>query len=104
MSTVFSFRLDENNPREAQALQILQAWASRGYSLRHVLVEALLAYKEDESREGNNSDALEQIIAMLQEMRNEHNHEHKPGDQDIHLSNTFLNAVTRATRSGMRVE
>ncbi|MCU0485171.1 MAG: hypothetical protein MUC85_03575 [Anaerolineales bacterium] len=43
MSQVISFRLDENNPREAQAQQVLQTRASRGYSLRHTRVEALLA-------------------------------------------------------------
>jgi hypothetical protein len=42
MSKVFSFRLDENNPREAQAMEVIDTWASRGYSLRYVLVEALI--------------------------------------------------------------
>ena len=40
MSQVFSFRLDEDNPREAQALQVIKTWASKGYSLRYILVEA----------------------------------------------------------------
>ena len=41
MSKVYSFRLDENNPREAQAREVIDAWVSKGYSLRHILTEAL---------------------------------------------------------------
>lgn len=41
MSEVISFRLDENNPCEAQARAVLKAWADKGYSVRHVLTEAL---------------------------------------------------------------
>lgn len=42
MSDVISFRLNRENPREAQALEILDAWGSRGYSVRYVITEALL--------------------------------------------------------------
>jgi hypothetical protein len=42
MSEVISFRLNKSNLREAQALEILKAWCSRGYSLRYVITEALL--------------------------------------------------------------
>jgi hypothetical protein len=59
MSQVFSFRLDKNNPREAQARHVIEAWASRGYSLRYVLVEALLAYDYKEEQQDNFLSALE---------------------------------------------
>ena len=42
MSKVYSFRLDNNNPREAQAREVMEAWADEGYSLRQVVVDALL--------------------------------------------------------------
>jgi hypothetical protein len=34
MSEVISFRLDNTNPREAQALEVLKAWIGMGYSIR----------------------------------------------------------------------
>ena len=42
MSKVYSFRLDENNPREAQAREVINAGAEDGYSLRYIVTEALL--------------------------------------------------------------
>ncbi len=42
MSEVISFRLNKDNPREAHALEILDAWCSKGYSMRYVITEALL--------------------------------------------------------------
>lgn len=46
MSEVISFRLDLNNPREAQALVVLSAWAKKGYSIRHIITEALINFGE----------------------------------------------------------
>lgn len=54
MSKVFSFRLREDNPREVQAQDVIEAWISEGYSLRHILTEALLQYD-------NNGNHLEEI-------------------------------------------
>jgi hypothetical protein len=42
MSKVISFRLNRNNLREAQALEVLGAWSAEGYSIRYILTEALL--------------------------------------------------------------
>ena len=47
MSEVICFRLDRDNPREAQALQVLAAWQEAGFSRRHVLTEALLRLDGD---------------------------------------------------------
>lgn len=102
MSKVLSFRLDENNPREAQASQIIETWASRGYTLRYLLVEALLAYAEEKPQQNNISLALEKIIALVQELRIEPESGNGPHSTDIHLSEAFLNAVTKATRPGLR--
>jgi hypothetical protein len=43
MSKVYSFRI-ENNPREAQAREVIDAWVTQGYSLRHIIVCALISY------------------------------------------------------------
>lgn len=104
MSQVFSFRLDENNPREAQAKQVIEAWASRGFSLRYVLVEALLAYTDQETRQNNYYSVLEQILTILQELRVEPGPNNGQINQDKRLSEPFLNAIAKATRPGLRVE
>ena len=42
MSEVISFRLDPDNPREAQALKILRTKQAEGFSSRRVLTDALI--------------------------------------------------------------
>lgn len=42
MSEVISFRLDKTNPREARALEVLNAYIEQGYSARFILTKALL--------------------------------------------------------------
>lgn len=61
MSKVYSFRLDENNPREAQAREVINAWVLKGYSLRQVVIKALL----NTSDENNSSKDLEQLVEKL---------------------------------------
>ena len=46
MSDVISFRLDKDNPREEKARQVLKYWYEEGYSLRHIMTEALLRLDE----------------------------------------------------------
>ena len=64
MSKVYSFRLDADNPREAQAMEVINAWVSQGYSLRHILAEALI--KNGNIRE--NSKQLDETIDRLSEL------------------------------------
>ena len=42
MSEVISFRLNKANPREAHALEVLNAWIEKGFSARYILTKALL--------------------------------------------------------------
>jgi hypothetical protein len=102
MSQVFSFRLDENNPREAQAMQVIATWASRGYSLRHLLVEALLAYAEKDAHKDDLSSTLEVVIKMLQNLPMVSGTPREEQNQDKRLSEPFLKAIARANRPGLR--
>ena len=43
MSKVISFRLNPDNPREAQALEILISKQSEGFSSRRLLTDALIS-------------------------------------------------------------
>lgn len=63
MSEVISFRLNPENPREAQALEILRTKQSEGFSSRRVLTDALIGVVTDREQIKINefNKALEQV-------------------------------------------
>lgn len=69
MSEVISFRLNKDNPREAQARAVIKAWGDKEYSARHVLTEALLAHQgsQRELEIRSLSTKLDEISRMLQQ-------------------------------------
>jgi hypothetical protein len=69
MSEVISFRLDRNNPREAQALGVLKKGQEAGYSLRHVLTEALLALEASAEEEQAVARALLEVAGRLEQIQ-----------------------------------
>ena len=98
MSKVYSFRLSNDNPREAQAREVIESCVAEGYSLRHVVVEALLSTKQ----EGREHDNLNSIVGQLHDLiLSLDNREHTSGSD---LSSSFLNAMRQAVRDGIRVE
>src|SRR5438067_9828157 len=42
MSQVISFRLDDTDPNEAQALTVLEQWQAEGFTPRQIITTALL--------------------------------------------------------------
>jgi hypothetical protein len=103
MSQVFSFRLDENNPREAQAIRILEARVSQGHSLRYVIIEALLALTDNNKR-SDISTELKKIIGLLQDVQVQIPIIKPQDDQEKCLSESFINAITKVNRPGLRTE
>jgi hypothetical protein len=99
MSKVYSFRLDEHNPREAQAKGVIHVWVEEGYSLRHVVVEALLSF--------NNKDAghieLNEVVEQLQDLILTLDRPATPNSPDSILSNLFLDAVKQSAKSGINI-
>ena len=69
MSEVISFRLDRNNPREAQALAVLRKGQEAGYSLRHVLTEALLALEAAAEEEQAVAQVLAEVAGRLEQIQ-----------------------------------
>ena len=69
MSEVISFRLDRNNPREAQALAVLKKGQEAGYSLRHILTEALLALEAAAEEEQTVVAALTEVAGRLEQVQ-----------------------------------
>jgi hypothetical protein len=100
MSKVYSFRLDENNPREAQAKEVIDAWVEEGYSLRRVIVDATVQYKKD-----GNQDVdflVEQVKVLVRGLMDRQTPESvdKKGKGD--LSNSFIDSVTQSMKLGMK--
>ena len=101
MSKVYSFRLDENNPLETQAREVIDAWVSKGYSLRHIITEALVLYQADNS----NRYVLEEILEKITDMVLNFN-EGSTSDKwkDESLPKEFVGSVTKSVRSGVKLE
>ena len=69
MSEVISFRLDPDNPREASAILVIQAWKEKGFSIRQIMAEALLKLKTNDKSDENLSDLyrkLEEISDQIE--------------------------------------
>jgi len=101
MSKVYSFRLDENNPREAQAREVIDAWVFKGFSLRYTLTEALILFK---GKDGNSD--LHDVLGQLREVISELGNEQSKGTEDknkiIEVSPLFLSAIKKSAKSGLR--
>jgi len=99
MSKVYSFRLNEDNPREAQAKGVIHAWVEEGYSLRHVVVEALLSF--DTKDAGHHE--LNEVVEQLQDLILTFARTPVSNSADTLLSNSFLDAVKQSAKSGVKV-
>ena len=67
MSKVYSFRLDENIPREAQARDVIDAWVDEGYSLRQKIVDMLISLQDQDKgiKENGYDGLLKQIESLI---------------------------------------
>jgi hypothetical protein len=111
MSKVISFRLDPNNPREAQALGVLLAKREDGYSTRDVLTDALIEFgghldQDTVLSTGEIRDTLEQVIQLLQRVGEEQLGEaHPQMDKSLFLplNDDFLSSVRQAAKPGTKI-
>ena len=97
MSKVYSFRLNDDNPREAQAREVINAWVQEGYSLRHVVVEALITYEKERIELDRLSSIQEQLEGLILSLNNQP----ISNPSETTLSNSFLNAVKHAAKFGL---
>ena len=102
MSKVYSFRLCDDNPREAEAREVIKVWVGRGYSIRHVITEALIAYSKKE----DNGDEFGALVDHLKELINdmENGVGIKMAKDKISLSMSFISAIKQSVRSGIKTE
>ena len=111
MSEVISFRLDRENPREAQALAVLAKGQEAGYSLRHILTEALLALETAAEEEQMVAQALAEVAGRLEQIQSVLEHVQpmnlplaQPQDsqpEQAVLAESFVLSVKNTARPGL---
>ncbi|MBN1122050.1 MAG: hypothetical protein JXJ17_13300 [Anaerolineae bacterium] len=113
MSEVISFRLDRNNPREGQAMAVLRKGQEAGYSLRHILTEALLALEASAEDEQQVLAALAEVSRRMEQIRDAleslkqvnmvpvQMHDDHP--IQAALAESFLFSVKNAAKPGVRI-
>ena len=80
MSRIVSFRLDENQPDEKQALEVLEQW-ERKHQRRYILTSALLALDGKPIPTPTTIEGLGALIAELADIVSQlSNMEIQPGD------------------------
>ena len=105
MSEVYSFRLSAENPREAQAMAVIEAWTKQGYSLRNLLTEALLLLdnQETDSNQINKITETVERLAKIVERLDDHVEISKPAQlANSELSKSFLSSIKLAIKPGLR--
>ena len=107
MSEVVSFRLSKDNPREAKAREVLRRLYHDGYSIRHILTEALLLFdtKDEHDPFADVNQALEKIGQMLEGLQKKQvvvaaSKTTEP--EQPPLSAEFLSSVRQVVKPGMK--
>jgi hypothetical protein len=103
MSRVFSFRLRDDNPREVQAEEVIEAWISQGYSLRHILTEALIQYGNGSSHSEEMADLIEQLRDLLKQTASKQIVGDNSVDNKSPLSSHFIDAVKKSIKPGATI-
>jgi len=107
MSRVISFRLDQDNPREAEALAILLDWLSRGFSTRHTITEALLQL-DSENYKATDNGALNVLYQQIKELlasietRSSLDDAKDDNSSKEELSDEFVTSILKAAKPGLK--
>lgn len=97
MSKVYSFRLDADNPREAKAKGVIDFWLEKGYSLRYLVVEALISYNKVDVEHNEFNSIVEQIREMILSLGTISDDQ----PSDAVLPDSFLMAVKNSAKKGI---
>lgn len=108
---MIGFRLDPDNPREAQALEVLARWQEQGYSIRHTLTEALvrLEMSEQEHPLHDLAETLHAMTAALDQVGERLDRLQRRGFRATQssegasaaLSEAFIASVRNAAKAGL---
>jgi hypothetical protein len=86
--------------KEAQAREVIKAWVIEGYSLRHVVTEALLVFSQGNER----IDDMEALIPYLEKIIDKleyNNFDQAFKQENEELSSIFISAVKKSVKSGL---
>lgn len=109
MSVVISFRLNPDNPREAQALEILRTKQAEGFLPRRVLTDALIDLVNPKGQEAlfpidEFSTALEQVSGLLERLNGSSSDQIQSTRSQVSaLNDTFLSSVKIAVKPGLKI-
>jgi len=101
MSKVFSFRLSEDNPREAQAMEVIDTWISQGYSLRYILTEALVKSGNIQDNSQRLSEYIDRLSELVQEIDNGRGSNDRR-EAVTQLPVAFIDAMKKSLNQGIR--
>ena len=103
MSKVYSFRLSDENPREVQAMQVIDTWISKGYPLRYLVTKALLNYDGKDHQNGEYKKELEKITKLLDTLLKGHAIVDKTEENNATLSESFIGSISQVVKPGMKM-
>ena len=104
MSKVFSFRLNEDSPREAQAREVIEVWVGEGYSLRHVITEALLTLQNGGDNQPDINLVLKQLREIIWGLKDNQGELVVAQKEVTVLPNGFVSAIKKSARSGISTQ
>lgn len=99
MSKVYSFRLSDENPREAQAREVIDALVSQGYSLRHILTDALIRYGDKGNPTSGWDKVYDQLSEIVRELENGGVKNQSKHNRSA-LSPGFVEAMKKSAKDG----
>jgi len=101
MSKVYSFRLDVDNPREAQAVEVIDGWVSQGYSLRYIFTDALIDSGNTQDDSKGLDKFLERLSDLIQELEEGRQSENRMENM-TKLPVNFVDAMKKLAGKGIR--
>ena len=113
MSKVISFRLDEDNPREARALAVLKARCAQGHRARNVITEALIRLDEATNNSGTKDDdeslatiasQVNHLVDMIKAGNNIPIGPKNDGGTRPELTGNFLDSIKLAAKPGLKLD
>lgn len=112
MSEVFSFRLDKNKQREAQALVVIQAWKEEGYEIRYIITKALMSLNATKKDKEVSvpvtvlNETLHQVNQLIERIENG-NHKSfilREEGRSQKVTEVFISSVKEIAKPGLNLD
>ncbi len=108
-----SFRLNENDPEEAAALALIEAWQAQGVPLRQIITQAVLALHDKERQTvfiGELADRLNEALDKVNSLAERSQFTlpappaQLPDGDSVEVNDALIAAVQRNVKRGRRLE